>query len=217
VTNTTYAVRPDPGFQRFTLSGVGSLSQQFNSWRKTATAYDFSGNPFQELVDFIDDTPWDSTQDDGINGNTPADRRIDINILPQPNITFSSPPVLSDRNVSCDNPDIGVGVGLPLADLGTSAQTEFSQRIPPTFDSLVSVPVNTTAPNYAQPNPIGLSSFYACVNASRISARVFIRGNALARLKDNIASRPVTDAVFESFLPTSSIRVFGRGVVIPPQ
>jgi type II secretory pathway pseudopilin PulG len=220
---TSYAVKPDSGFRRFTISGIGNLSQQFNNWRQKV---DNSGNPipytfdptsFTVLTDFIDDTPYSVTQDDGIVGNSPAGKRIDINI--RPNTTFSSadtPPVLSYRNADCDNPDIGVGVGLPFADLGTPVQTalnEYSQRIPPTFDSSVTVPV--TLSSSTKPNPIGLSSFYACVNANKVSARVYIRGNSLARLKDDIKLRPVADTVVSSSLPTSSVRVFGRGVLQP--
>lgn len=214
---TRYAVKPDSGFQRFTLSGVGNLSQQFNSWRKKVDGsgvpipYTFDSTTFTVLADFIDDTLYSVTQDDGIVGNSPDGRRIDINI--QPNTETGTPPTY--RNATCDNPDIGVGVGLPVSGLSDPARTEFSQRIPPSFDTSVFIPV--TLSTTTQPNPIGLTSFYACVNANKISARVYIRGNSLARLRDNIKTRPIGDSTITSFLPTSSVRVFGRGVLQPIQ
>jgi len=193
-------LKPKPGFRKFNLSGSGSLADRMNTWRKSSVDYDFGldSTPYRELVDYIDDTPFDPTQDDGTIDNSPQGRRININIRAN-NPAFNptpTPPVPS--NPDCDDPNIGVGVGLTASQLGTTAQTVFSQRIPPDFSNATS-------------NPNGLSSFYACVNANNVSARVFIRGNALARLKDNISSRPVSDAVFQSFLPTANVRVFGRG------
>jgi hypothetical protein len=207
VSGTAYAVLPDLGFSRFNLSGSGTLSDRMNRWRKSTTAYDFGINGFDELVDFVDDTPYDATQDDGAVGNSPTEARVDINIIKNtpPILTTGNPPVVSvpSNNPSCDDPNIGVGVGLTAAELLTPGRTIFAQRIPPDFSS--------TPINGVNPNPSGLSSFYTCINAARVSARVFIRGNALARLRDNINSRPVSDGVFESFLPTANVRVFGRG------
>lgn len=89
-------------------------------------------------------------------------------------------------NTSCADPIVGVG--------GSSAQS--AQRIPSTF---------TIG---------GLSSFYACVNSDQSSARIYLRGNAFARLRPNQtqAQRPIT-AQNESFLTTSSVRAYGRGKV----
>jgi len=204
VLGTVYAVLPDLGFSRFDLSGAGTLSDRMNRWRKSTTAYNFAINGFDELVDFVDDTPYDATQDDGTIGNSPAGARVDINIIGNTLGNFVVTPPIPSTNLSCDNPDIGVGVGLTLAQLGTAAQTTFAQRIPPDFSS-------TTTINGVNVNPIGLSSFYTCVNAARISARVYIRTNALARLVDGASSRQVSDSVFEGFLPTVNLRVFGRG------
>jgi prepilin-type N-terminal cleavage/methylation domain-containing protein len=192
-----YAVQPDPGFRRFDLSGTGTLAQRMNRWRADTANYDINVNGFDELVDYVDDTPYDPAQDAFPLGNPPANARVFINITKN---TSGAPTSSTTSNLTCDDPDKGVGSGLTASELASTTRTVFAQRIPPDF-------ANTTA------NPRGLSSFYACVNASRISARVFIRNNALARLKDNIANRPVSDAVFDSFLPTSNVRVFGRGIL----
>jgi hypothetical protein len=79
-----------------------------------------------------------------------------------------------------------VGVG------GASVQA--AQRIPSTF---------TVG---------GLSSFYACVNSTNTVARVYLRGNALARLRPNQtqSQRAITDQN-NTFLSTSSVRAYGRG------
>ncbi len=199
---TDYSILPDNGFQRFDLSGAGTLSDRMKRWRKSSQDYNFNSNPLTELIDFVDDTPYDPTQDDGIIGNSPADARVDINIIKNTtgSLSATATPLVPSTNLSCDNPDTGVGVGLSVAGLGTPTQTIFSQRVPPDFGN-------------AAVNPIGLSSFYACVNASRISARVYLRTNAKARLVDTQSFRQVSDAVFESFLPTTNVRVFGRGVL----
>jgi type II secretory pathway pseudopilin PulG len=87
-------------------------------------------------------------------------------------------------NASCSDPMVGVG--------GASVQA--AQRIPSTF---------TVG---------GLSSFYACVNSTNTVARVYLRGNALARLRPNQtqSQRAITDKN-NTFLSTSSVRAYGRG------
>jgi type II secretory pathway pseudopilin PulG len=54
-------------------------------------------------------------------------------------------------------------------------------------------------------------SFYACVDTSRTTAQVFMRGNALARMnpKTNV---PTYNSSKTTFFPTASIRVKGRGL-----
>ncbi|NJM27426.1 MAG: hypothetical protein HC856_02680 [Pseudanabaena sp. RU_4_16] len=61
-------------------------------------------------------------------------------------------------------------------------------------------------------NPTGMSSFYACVNASQVTARVYIRGNALARIQPNRNLRP--PGPDSPFFPTASVRANGRGSLI---
>jgi type II secretory pathway pseudopilin PulG len=51
-------------------------------------------------------------------------------------------------------------------------------------------------------------SFYACVNSSNYTARVYIRGNALARLQSNNTAFNTQQPLF---FPTASIQVKGRG------
>ncbi len=88
---------------------------------------------------------------------------------------------------SCANPDLGVGTG-------------GAQRIPATF------PV-TTGNDVEK-----LSSFYVCVSSSQTTARIYLRGSALARLyklPDQLTANPVNT----TFLPSANVRVFGRGVL----
>jgi hypothetical protein len=89
-------------------------------------------------------------------------------------------------NTSCADPTVGVGVVL----------SESAQRIPSTF---------TVG---------GLSSFYVCVNSGQSAARIYLRGNALARLRPNQteAQRQIT-AQNNTFLSTSNVRAYGRGKV----
>ena len=208
VNGVDYAVAPDPGFIRFDLSGAGTLSQRMNRWRADTANYNIAINGFDVLVDYVDDTPYDNALYDGTPGNSPTGARVDINIIKNTlgSLSVTATPLVSSSNVDCDNPDRGVGSGLTATELASPTRTVFAQRIPPDFNS-------TTTINGKTVNPIGLSSFYACVNASKVSARVFIRSNALARLRDNASSRPVSDSVFQSFLPTANVRVFGRGIL----
>ncbi len=67
-------------------------------------------------------------------------------------------------------------------------------------------------PNYNAtgfPAAFQTGSFYACVNSQKYLARVYIRGNALARIK--------TDTKYNSnqskYFPTASIQIKGRGFV----
>lgn len=201
-TGTDYAVQPDPGFRRFDLSGTGTLAQRMNRWRADTANYNLAINTFDELVDYVDDTPYSATQDDGTSGNSPTGARVDIDIIKNTlgSLSVTANPLIPSSNIACDDPNRGVGSGLTAAELASATRSVFAQRIPPDFA-------------YTTANPNGLSSFYACVNASKVSAKVFIRSNALVRLKDNIANRPVTDSNFDSFLPTANVRVFGRGIL----
>jgi type II secretory pathway pseudopilin PulG len=65
-------------------------------------------------------------------------------------------------------------------------------------------------PNYSAsgfPDALKTGSFYACVNSKKYVARLYIRGNALARIE--------TDATYNSnksiYFPTASIQIKGRG------
>ncbi|MBD2497620.1 hormogonium polysaccharide secretion pseudopilin HpsC [Nostoc sp. FACHB-280] len=65
-------------------------------------------------------------------------------------------------------------------------------------------------PDYTKtnvPTTFRTGSFYACVNANKYVARVYIRGNALARVKTGAQYTAQRSAYF----PTASIQVKGRG------
>jgi prepilin-type N-terminal cleavage/methylation domain-containing protein len=86
---------------------------------------------------------------------------------------------------SCANPDLGVGTG-------------GAQRIPATF------PV-TTGNDVEK-----LSSFYVCVSSSQTTARIYLRGSALARLY-KLPDQLTAGSINTTFLPSANVRVFGRG------
>ncbi len=178
---------PDSGFQKFLTGGSGTTVTNMNGWQKAAHTGSY-GN-WVVLLDYLDDTPYASTHDNKISTDAP----IEIGIGANTNDASGNPSI----NTDCSNPDIGVGT------VGGSATN--AQRIPAFF--------NTAA------NPTGLTSFYACVfnsgSTPNVSiARVWLRGNAKARMIDPLASRTITD--FNShFLTLQSVRVMGRGVLSP--
>jgi type II secretory pathway pseudopilin PulG len=55
-----------------------------------------------------------------------------------------------------------------------------------------------------------ITGFYACVDRANTTAQVFIRGNALARM-ENDATRINYSAANQTYFPTISVRVQGRG------
>jgi type II secretory pathway component PulJ len=65
------------------------------------------------------------------------------------------------------------------------------------------VPAQASNPNY---------SFYACVDPKRTTAKVFIRGNALARINTKTATPPTYLESQAAYFPRSSIQVKGRGL-----
>jgi len=194
-----YVVLPDQLFLRFDVSGTGTLSDRMNRWRLGGSPLSLANTTPTVLVDYIDDTLYAPVQDGvgvspikiGIEKNTAAGGTV----LP---LTAGN----QSKNRDCDKADVGVGVGLDDASLGTAAQTNFSQRLPVDFA--------LTTNEY---NPTRLSSFYACVNARNVVARVFLRGNSLARLEPNPNFRVITDDKRASFIPTASVRAFGRGTL----
>ncbi|MFM7600930.1 MAG: hypothetical protein ACKO7R_07005, partial [Pseudanabaena sp.] len=85
----------------------------------------------------------------------------------------------------------------------TDSVNNFTQRVPADFA------------NSDSSNPAGLSSFYACVSPNRVTARIFLRGNAIARLTTpatNRDQRPPT-ATNITFFPTADVRSFGRSQI----
>lgn len=89
-------------------------------------------------------------------------------------------------NPDCYKEDVGTGNG-------GSINTAASLRVPSTFTGIP-------------------SSFYVCVNPTQNVARIYLRGNTLARLRPNQteSQRRVFDS---TYLSTGNIRAFGRGRV----
>jgi len=65
-------------------------------------------------------------------------------------------------------------------------------------------------PQQVPATPVG--GFYACVDSDRTIAEVFIRGNALARIRGG-SSPPDYSSKESAFFPTGKIRVQGRGLL----
>lgn len=53
-------------------------------------------------------------------------------------------------------------------------------------------------------------SFYTCVNSTRTLAQVYLRGNALARIKNGVATYSASNS---TYFPRASIQVKGRGLL----
>jgi prepilin-type N-terminal cleavage/methylation domain-containing protein len=180
-----YWTVPDTGFRPFSTSGA-DLQSVMTPWTTTIPTYDLSRNPLRTLIDFLDDTPYTATQDDGTVGNSPVDIAIRGNATNTDGKTI---------NVDCSNPNVGVGV---VGD-STDEKLQIAQRSPQTF--------KTTSANKAET----LTSFYVCVNSTQTAARIYLRSNVLARQRPNqpVAQRPVSNQTTN--LSTGNIRAYGRG------
>lgn len=199
--SSNYFIVPDKGFNRVSFAGTGSLSSQASAWKKF-DFFNFTTNPFVSLVDFMDDTVYSSSQGGNSNaagtGST-AIASAGINVPIGKNITISG--VTTTTNPDCDDPSVGVGNINPLSLTNTTGAV--TQRIPADFSD------STTS------NPSRLSSFYVCVAPESVTARVYLRGTALARLANPPAaasSRPPT-ANNNTFFPTIDVRSFGRSAI----
>jgi hypothetical protein len=62
------------------------------------------------------------------------------------------------------------------------------------------------------PGTITLTSFYACIDTEQTIAKVFIRGNALARVRPK-SSAPTYVKSQSAYFPNASIQAQGRGLV----
>ena len=203
-----YFIVPDKGFNRISFTGSGSLSSQASAWKKF-DYFNFTTNPFVTLVDLMDDTLFDNTTGtQGGNSNaagtgSTAVASAVINIPIGKNITIAG--VTTTTNPDCDDPSVGVGNTNPLSVSNpTGAAT---QRVPADLGDFVTS------------NPSQLSSFFACVAPESVTARVYLRGNALARL----ASPPLAATqrkptsynlgTIQSFFPTIDVRSFGRSAI----
>jgi hypothetical protein len=181
-----YFILPSQGFNRPDFTTQGGLA----AWRKYAN-FNFGTNPFVTLVDFMDDTAYSTTQGgSAVATGTPAAATAAFRI-PVGRNDASTP----QRNLDCDDPSVGVGT--------TDSINNFTQRVPADFA------------NSDGSNPAGLSSFYTCVSPNTVTARIFLRGNAIARLTTpatNRALRPPT-ATNITFFPTADVRSFGRSQI----
>jgi len=193
-----YFILPSTGFQRPDFVSSGTLSSLAGAWKKFAN-FTFNTNPFVTLVDFIDDTEYKTVQvagkysSDGnavATGNGTASTAA-IKIPIGENDKTVSPPT----NLDCNNPSIGVG---------QPTTGGVTQRVPDDFGTTAS-------------NPSGLSSFYACIAPESVTARIYIRGNAIARLttptvdRDSFIRQPTLSNL--TFFPTANTRAFGRSAI----
>jgi len=204
-----YFVRPDVNYRAVDLGGIGTVRDRYNRWRSLGGSggYRFSGpsprnRPFEIVLDFVDDTFYTPTEDDGIAGNS------SIFVPIRPNTTFANVNNFFRDNADCANPSIGVGRNPLNGDVNGDGKLDIAtQRIPSTFNP-------STTPSRADNS----SSFFVCVNSVQNVARVWIRGNSLARqFRNNLALRrinPTGDAVkASSALTTASIRAAGRSSI----
>lgn len=141
-------IRPDDGFQLFSLSKSGTIAQSMNQWQK-------NGNPTPDklpqnniLIDYIDQTP----------------------------TTVDADPVPFEACPPDPDPEDG--------------DPEWTQ-VPSTSETF---------------------SFYACVWSAKNTARVYIRGNALARIQPS-NNPPTYTAGQSSFFPKARIEVKSRATL----
>ncbi|MDX2256894.1 MAG: hypothetical protein NW214_15385 [Pseudanabaenaceae cyanobacterium bins.39] len=191
VDSNNYFISPAKGFNRPDFSSATAIL----SWKKFDN-YDFAANPFVTLVDFMDDTDYSTSQGGNNDAGTASGATAAIRIPVGKNVTIAG----TLTNPDCDDPSIGVGNVSPITT--TNPNGIATERVPADFTNATS-------------NPAGLSSFYMCVAPSRVTARIFLRGNAIARL----ATPPIpkdqrlpTDARLP-FFPTADVRSFGRSTV----
>lgn len=137
-------------------------------------------NPVQVLVDYIDHSN-DATK------------------IPAPN-----------KNIP------GGGGSPPTTYPASSEYAKFCENILPTNYTNESGIISYQAqlvPNYnadSFPDELKTGSFYACVDSLSTQAKIFIRGNALARFNPNNAEYEESRS---QFFPTTSLRVQGRGIL----
>ena len=187
VDSNNYFIPPDPGFNRPDFSSAASIL----SWRKFAN-YNFGTNQFVTLVDFMDDTAYAANQGGNNDAGTASGATAAIRIPIGRNVTISG----NLTNPDCDDPSIGVGNVSPVTVSNPSGTV--TQRVPADFNA-----------------GSGLSSFYMCVAPNNVTTRIFLRGNAIARLTTpagNRALRQPTETNI-TFFPTADVRSFGRSQI----
>ena len=196
-----YYIRPDQGFKRPDFNKSGTPSKNASEWRKFTANYKFTdaspvvepaANKFTTLIDLIDDTDYSKTKY-GTNNPTAS---INVSIGDNSAVTPFG-------NINCADPTNGVGV-YSSADPTVPA---IAQRVPSSFSD-------------ATANPSQLTSFYACVAntpsstsnpGQETAARIYIRGNALARINPQGSRTPTSNNL--PFFPSINTRVSGRSTL----
>ena len=77
-------------------------------------------------------------------------------------------------------------------------------------EAALRVPSFSGTHRYSTNNDLNNGSFYACVDVDRISAKVFIRGNAYARINNRNTEYNQNR---QSYFPTASTQVKARGIL----
>jgi type II secretory pathway pseudopilin PulG len=178
-----YYVLPDEGFAKFDLGQAGSNLSSKMNIWRRAAGNGYTTT--QQNPEILVDYIDDTPYAANQEDKDPSTGVLDIPIAA--NTTTGGVTTNADCESQAADSSGATGLG--------------SQRVPGDFSTL-SVPVN-------------LTSFFACVNSrlDRPVAKIFIRGNALVRLSDNPALRPLGQG--SAFVPTASVRVFGRGILDP--
>jgi len=189
-----YTLLPDPGFIAFNLSASGDLNTQMGSWTVLSSDTNFSSSVYY------------SQPGSGITSTAGQ-------------ATNANSKLTNPSYVLIDYIDATPVTTLPVSATSTSLATcsgSTEQKIP-------RIAAAGTAASGSNPavNPVsGISSssifntdsFYACVDSSNYTARVYIRGNALARLASNsITTNTSNVAQYAAYFPTTSIEVKARG------
>jgi prepilin-type N-terminal cleavage/methylation domain-containing protein len=194
-----YFILPDTGFTRPDFASAGTLSSLAAGWRKYEN-FTFNTNQFVTLVDLMDDTAYNVNQggDNLANAASSATAASAIKIPIGRNVPQT---LIPSTNPNCDDPSVGVGNTNPAVPITNQSGT-VTQRVPADFSD-------------ATINPSRLTSFYACVAPENVTVRLFMRGNAIARLATPAVNRdqriPTTNNL--PFFPTADVRAFGRSAV----
>ena len=188
--SNVYFILPSQGFNSPDFLTDGAI----DSWKKFANYSFDTTNPqnsrYVTLVDFMDDTAYATTQGGNLEatgtGTITAAATSGIKIPIGKNNTAGG-------NLDCNDPSVGVGISLA----GT-----VTERVPADF-------ADTTI------NPSGLSSFYLCVAPSKVTTRIYMRGNAIARLATPAIARDrrLPNTNNNTFFPTADVRSFGRSAI----
>jgi type II secretory pathway pseudopilin PulG len=178
-----YYVLPDNGFAKFDLGQAGSNLSSKLNIWKRAAGTSYIAA--QQVPEILVDYI-----DDTSYHSNQEDKNEATGVL---EIPIAANATTDPRNTDCESQAAATPGATGLG----------SQRVPGAF--------STTSTNPSE----RLSSFYACVNSrlDRPVAKLFMRGNALARLTDSPNLRPLGQG--STFVPTATVRIFGRSILDP--